>query len=598
MIRKVLPKSHLLQLFPDDQSKIKKANGALDSEDNYSEKSMGKYQKDFAYKDIFDQESIDPKKAEHDELLEFFEVYEKVQIAYVNVFYRKPPNEKQLTQIKAAVEVSIKELEQELQVELQEKELQLQEALETGQIIEERYQLEIKKATDETSQRVEKAYQDLMSKMQAEASIIENLSITEKEFIVLSKEKDFAKHVQDTIRFHKHRIQQTCVIGDKTLYKKVLPDNITEYPIVPFHYKWTGTPYPISAVSPLIGKQREINKSHQLMVHNASLGSSLRWMHEEGSIDPDYWEKYSSSPGALLPVRSGATPPTPVQPAPLSNAFFAVVQEGKQDMEYLAGIYSAMMGDAGAQHETYRGMLAIDEYGTRRIKQWMTNSLEPGLKQVGTLVMQFTQAVYSANKRFKIVQPDALQQEREVEINIPIYNDMGEAIKKSMDYQDSKFDVRIVAGSTMPVNRWAYLEELKQLLQYGVIDDIAVLAETDIKHKEKIAQRKSQMSQMQSQLQSMEGALKDKDGTIETLERQLVQAGIKAKVMQGAIEVNKKTEQLKGDLTREYLQTEAEQKLLRGDAKNQEQVEREKVAMAIDNTLKGLSNMQKNVDKK
>ena len=119
-----------------------------------------------------------------------------------------------------------------------------------------------------------------------------------------------------------------------------------------------------------------------------------------------------------------------------------------------------------------------------------------------------------------------------------------------------------------------------------------------IKHKEKIAQRKSQMSQMQSQLQSMEGALKDKDGTIETLERQLVQAGIKAKVMQGAIEVNKKTEQLKGDLTREYLQTEAEQKLLRGDAKNQEQVEREKVAMAIDNTLKGLSNMQKNVDKK
>jgi len=510
----------------------------------------------------------------------------------------KPPNEKQLTQIKAAVEVSIKELEQELQVELQETELQLQQALETGQIIQERYDLEIKKATDQMSMKIEKAYQDLMSKMQAEASVIENLSITEKEFIVLSKEKDFIKHVQDTVRFHKDRIQQTCVVGDKTMYKKVLPDNITEYPIVPFHFKWTGTPYPISAVSPLIGKQREINKSHQIMVHNASLGSSLRWMHEEGSIDPDYWEKYASSPGALLPVRSGATPPTPVQPAPLSNAFFTIVQEGKQDMEYLAGIYSAMMGDAGAQHETYRGMLAVDEYGTRRIKQWMTNSLEPGLKQVGTLVMQFTQAVYSANKRFKIVQPDALQQEKEVEINIPIYNDMGQAIKKSMDYQDAKFDVRIIAGSTMPVNRWAYLEELKQLLQFGVVDDIAVLAETDLKNKEQIAQRKSQLAQMQGQLQSMQESLQDKEGTIETLERQLVQAGIKAKVMQGAIEVNKKTEQLKGDLTREYLQTEAEQKLLRGDAKNQEEIEREKVAMAIDNTLKGLTQMQKSVDKK
>ena len=32
----------------------------------------------------------------------------------------------------------------------------------------------------------------------------------------------------------------------------------------------------------------------------------------------------------------------------------------------------------------------------------------------------------------------------------------------------------------MPVNRWAYLEELKQLMQLGVIDDVAVLAETEI----------------------------------------------------------------------------------------------------------------------
>ena len=106
------------------------------------------------------------------------------------------------------------------------------------------------------------------------------------------------------------------MIGDKLIYQYDLPDNIQDYPIVPFHYKWTGTPFPISAVSPLVGKQREINKSHQLMVHNASLGSSLRWMYEEGSVDTDYWEKYASSPGALLPIRPGAAPPQAIQPAP------------------------------------------------------------------------------------------------------------------------------------------------------------------------------------------------------------------------------------------------------------------------------------------
>ena len=112
-------------------------------------------------------------------------------------------------------------------------------------------------------------------------------------------------------------------------------------------------------------------------------------------------------------------------------------------------------------------------------------------KQLGKVVMQFTQSVYTANKKFRIIQPSAIQEGKDQEINIPIYNDMGEAVGKSMDVTSMKFDVRVVSGSTLPINRWAYLEELKQLLQMGVVDDIAVLAETDIKNKEKIVKRKS-----------------------------------------------------------------------------------------------------------
>ena len=80
-----------------------------------------------------------------------------------------------------------------------------------------------------------------------------------------------------------------------------------------------------------------------------------------------------------------------------------------------------MMGDAGGASETYRGMLALDEYGTRRIKQWMHTSIEPALKQLGNMVLSFCQATYSANKRFRLVQPSAIQEGRTSEINIPIY---------------------------------------------------------------------------------------------------------------------------------------------------------------------------------
>tara|TARA_Y100001968_G_C19189916_1_gene634676 strand:- start:282 stop:851 length:570 start_codon:yes stop_codon:yes gene_type:complete len=139
------------------------------------------------------------------------------------------------------------------------------------------------------------------------------------------------------------------------------------------------------------------------------------------------------------------------------------------------------------------------------------------------------------------------------------------------DYSAAKFDVRIVAGSTLPVNRWAYLAELKELMQLGVIDDVALLAEADIRNKKAILKRKSLYSQLQGQLQGMEQTLKDKEGTIETLERQLVQAGIKAKVDQANIEVQKRKEEQKGQVTKEVLQTQAEQKLLRNVINNEAQ---------------------------
>jgi hypothetical protein len=402
-----------------------------------------------------------------------------------------------------------------------------------------------------------------MSQLQAEASKIENKVVTEKEFNILMKDPQISKNIVDQVQFYSTRVKQTCLAGDKLLYEQVLPDTITEYPLVPFHYKWTGTPYPISAVSPLIGKQQEINKAHQIMVHNASLGSSLRWMYEEGSIDAEVWEKYASSPGALLPIRPGVERPTPVIPAPLATAFYQIVQEGKNDMEYLAGIYSSMMGDSSQTGETYRGMLALDEYGTRRIKQWMSTSIEPALRQLGNMVLQFSQSTYSAYKRFRLIQPSAIQEGRDQEINIPIYNDMGEAIGKSMDIATLKYDVRVIQGSTLPINRWAYLEELKQLMQLGVVDDIAVLAETDIKNKENIVKRKSLYAQLSGQVEQLNEAVKDKEGTIETLERQLVQAGIKQKVMQADVEISKKKEEVKSQMGKQYIETEGKQKLLR-----------------------------------
>ena len=158
-----------------------------------------------------------------------------------------------------------------------------------------------------------------------------------------------------------------------------------------------------------------------------------------------------------------------------------------------------------------------------------------------------------------------------------MYNDLGESIGKFLDYEVAQFDIRVISGSTLPVNRWAYLEELKDMMQMGVVDEVAVLAEADVRNKDKIMQRKSMVHQLQGQLEGLQQQLSDKEGAIETLERQLVQAGIKSKVLQGAMEVDKKVHDTKTKLEKDRLASEAQSKAFR----DREQLEGEQAIKQI-----------------
>ena len=89
----------------------------------------------------------------------------------------------------------------------------------------------------------------------------------------------------------------------------------------------------------------------------------------------------------------------------------------------------------------------------------------------------------------------------------------------------------------------------------------------------------------------MEESLKDKEDTIETLERQVVQAGIKDKIRQAEMDISKKKEQVNARAEREYHQTEAQQKVLRGNMSNEANYKKKE----LQDVLKNFQNdLQKN----
>jgi len=544
VIKKDLPREHLIKKLPQFEDIIRKASGDRDGH--------GYTKRDIEGGDSFQPDDVETpyrtsgqvdKIGQPDVILPYYEVYEPIRVRYYNLTVQIPPPESELEEAKEGIDAAIKQMADELEVEFLEKEKKLRQQLQAGEIIPERYELELQKAKKMMAQAVQEQKAVLYNKVREEASKVEKKVVTEEEY---EKIKGALKgKILEAIPYYERKIRKECVVGDKWLYEQTL--NISSSPLIPIPYLHTQTPYPMSAVLPLIGKQQEINKSHQIMVHNANLSSNLRWLFVEGEIDEDEWERYSGAPGALLKYRQGFSTngPREIMPQNINNAFFTIEQDSKSDMEYIAGIQPPSMGISSQQDETYRGFLAKDEYGTRRIRSWISNVVEPALEHLGKVFHEYAKDIYSLHKIFRIVQPNPGGgfEERELEINVPLYDDIGDEIGRYNDYASTRFDIRVVAGSTLPVNRWAVLEEYKQYFDMGVVDDIAFIQETDIKNKEALMNRKSMLAQKDQVIDSQEEQIKQLKGDVDTLRRQLLQMGLKDELSKAKMEIDRsKTE--------------------------------------------------------
>ena len=157
MIRKVLPKNHLVKLFPGKKRAILSSSSNEQQQKSYSERFMGDDdQKLFSYNDNTEQSGIGiTSTGEMDNLAEYFELYEKVKVSFINVFFRIPPDEEKLKAIKEQCDVMLQEQQAEMEVQLLEQDRQMQEAVQSGDMLPERYELEMRKAQEMMEQQLQ-----------------------------------------------------------------------------------------------------------------------------------------------------------------------------------------------------------------------------------------------------------------------------------------------------------------------------------------------------------------------------------------------------------------------------------------------------------
>jgi regulator of replication initiation timing len=107
-------------------------------------------------------------------------------------------------------------------------------------------------------------------------------------------------------------------------------------------------------------------------------------------------------------------------------------------------------------------------------------------------------------------------------INKRLVDDKGNEIEIFNEIGVGKYDVIVVAGSTLPSNRYAELEFYMEAYKNGLVDRTEVLKKTEIFDKEGVMQRFDYISQLEQQLEQASEQIKDLEGDLQTRDRENV----------------------------------------------------------------------------
>jgi len=319
-------------------------------------------------------------------------------------------------------------------------------------------------------------------------------------------------------RIYQDRILRVLSIGNKLYYEGIM-GNLEHYPMVPIMFRFKRNPYPVSDVMVVRSNQEYINKTKSLIIAHAANATNVKILVNKGSIDKKNFEaEFNKAGTAVLEVDFELGVPQVVAPVALPNELYKNEADGRRDIQEILGIYALMQGDAGQAPATYKGTVALDEYGQRRIKS-KKDDIEGSLNMLAKIVVQMIQMVYTEPRVFRILRPNNV--EGQVVINQPLYDDVSRSITgKLNDVTVGKYDVVVVSGSMLPSNRWAQLEYYQNLYQMGIIDQVEVLKKTEVADIEGVLERHSQIAQLTSQLQQATEQIQKLQGDIQTLERE------------------------------------------------------------------------------
>ena len=503
VVAKRMTEKELIEIYPEFEETIRASQETSHISD-YDENRFG----------LFDEEVVPQSRkqallnVDDERELEVFERYTKIKTPYYKIFdpfenreiIINDPQYAEYREEPAVILTTAKD--QQILTEKQSVNQYMQIAEQVGKV----YHLE---QDPQTGQPVPVKGEETLDSI-PESTV--SIDIIDKG-ILIDSDKIMVTKVMNT------NIKQCISVGDEYLYSIVLP--IEDYPIVPFMNGHNRNPYPTSDVRLVRGLQEYINKIRSLIVAHASSSTNVKLLIPRGSMNKKQLEEEWAKAGtAVIEFDPELGQPIVAGPVPLPNELYKNEADAKQDIERILGIYTFMQGDVGGAPQTFKGTIAMDEFGQRRINS-KKDDIESSLNQLARSVVGLIQFVYQSEKTIRLIQPN--NKPVEVKINQNIYDDVsGQLIEKINDITVGKYDIIVVSGSTLPSNRWARFEYYMELYKSGLIDQTEVLKQTDVADMEGVLERAGQMQKLMKQVQQQTEQIKKLKGDLQTAQRESI----------------------------------------------------------------------------
>ncbi len=399
------------------------------------------------------------------------------------------------------------------------------------------------------------------------------------------------------------------IAGDVLLNDGDNPYQGSKYPFVLFkNYDLPDSFWGMGEIEQLLKPQKNADELMNQIIDNAKMTANCQWIMDKNSgIAPG---TLSNRPGLIIKKNPG-TEVRREQPASIPAYVPNTVEMLKRDMEIISGVHDVTRGERPASITSGVAIQTLTQSAQSRIKLKM-QYLEDSLARIGSLwvnrMIQFwvlprQLRVMVSAKDFEQAEQDMMMTGQQfmakpmVNGQVPIFtNIQGEEI-------DGDWDIDVVAGSTMPVNKNARLQLLIQLAQtmgedgMPMIDRQTLLENSELPNVEEILGRfeTAKQQQAEQQAQAQQSMLQEQQANIQmSAEAEMQKASQKHEMEMAKAEQELRNEQGRYNAEREERDQDRELEMVKELLKMQSAKDTENAKQEESGTNKKSENINNN----